>query len=101
MTLETIQTLCRNDKLRLTRHILIRMAQRNISMEDVKAAIMGGAIIEDYPNDYPEPSCLILGFNNKRPLHIVCGIHDEELWLITAYQPNTNEWYNDFKTRKE
>ena len=101
MSLQKIQSLCRNGKLRWTRHILIRMAQRNITMENVKTAIMSGVIIEDYPNDYPEPSCLILGFDNKLPLHIVCGIHDDELWLITAYHPNTDEWYDDFKTRKE
>jgi hypothetical protein len=30
-------------------------------------------------------------------LHIVCGVGSNELWLITAYYPNPNEWSDDFK----
>lgn len=34
-------------------------------------------------------------------MHIVCGSNGEELWLITAYYPDTSEWEKDLKTRKE
>ena len=61
-------------------------------MSDVEEAILNGEIIESYPDDYPSPSCLILGFaNDSSPIHIVCGIHEDELWLITSYRPNTEE----------
>ena len=32
--------------------------------------------------------------------HVVCGISDEELWLITAYRPSVEKWESDLKTRK-
>lgn len=35
----------------------------NISRADVKNGIATGGIIEDYPEDYPNPSCLIFGYN--------------------------------------
>ena len=71
-------------------------------MSDVEKAILNGEIIESYPGDYPSPSCLILGFaNDKSPLHVVCGIHEDELWLITAYRPNLEEWSKDYRIRKE
>lgn len=39
-----------------------------------KNGIATGEIIEDYPEDYPNPSCLIFGYNvNGRILHIVAG----------------------------
>lgn len=69
---------------------------------DVKQCIMNGEIIEEYPTDKPYPSCLILGYiNNKRPLHIVCSIFDNHIFIITVYEPNLLKWCEDFKTRKE
>ena len=38
---------------------------------------------------------------NNKILHIVCGSNDAELWIITAYYPNREEWNEDMKTRKE
>jgi hypothetical protein len=63
--------------------------------------LQNGEIIELYANDYPFPSCLVLGVTLKSTLHIVCGSNGQELWLITAYCPNANEWEADFKTRKQ
>ena len=49
--------------------------KRDISRADVKNGIATGEIIEDYPEDYPNPSCLIFGYNvNGRILHIVAGV---------------------------
>ena len=91
-----------NKKLRWTNHIFIRLVQRGISMADVVSAILNGEIIEYYPDDYPYPSCLILGLTvNNKHLHVVCGSNNEELWLITAYYPDPNIWQDNFRVRKE
>lgn len=96
-----IKILCRQEKLRWTSHIMSRLFQRGISLDDVKSAISTGEIIENYPNDYPYPSCLLLGKNlNDEYFHVVCGITEEELWLITAYRPSAEKWESDLKTRK-
>jgi len=63
---------------------------------------MNGVIVEQYPDDYPYPSCLILGqANDGSWLHVVCGIGDDELWMITAYHPSLQEWNDDLMTRRE
>lgn len=101
MNINSIKQLCANNSLRWTNHILIRLLQRNITIDDVVCVLQNCEIIEEYPNDYPHPSCLVLGMSiNQEYLHIVCGINDSELWLITAYRPNPGEWESDFKTRK-
>ena len=101
LDIKTIQSLCRQQALRWTQHVLVRLLQRNINTDDVINALMTGEIIENYPTDYPHPSCLVLGIDiNRRHLHVVCGIAEQELWLITAYYPNTTEWENDHKTRR-
>ncbi len=54
--------------------------------EDIEKALLNGEIIEEYENDYPYPSCLVYGINlNNKVIHIVCGINEIELWIITAY----------------
>jgi hypothetical protein len=63
---------------------------------------MSGEIIEDYPNDFPYPSCLVFGYNiGKRVLHLVVGTDGNFLYIITAYYPNTTKFMDDLKTRRE
>jgi hypothetical protein len=61
MSIEDIALLCKNRSLRWTSHILKRIFQRGIRMDDVENALTNGEIIEQYPSDYPFPSCLVLG----------------------------------------
>jgi hypothetical protein len=71
-------------------------------MDDVLTALTNGEIIEQYPNDYPFPSCLVLGYIKAgKALHIVCGSNGTELWLITAYIPSLAKWTEDFKYRRK
>ena len=87
--------------VRLTEHIIFRLKQRNIDISSVKNVLLNGEIIERYEDDYPHPSCLVLGISeNNTPLHVVCGVGETEIWLITSYYPNLIEWENDYKSRK-
>lgn len=89
------------DNIIITQHTLKRFRERSITIADVCNALNNGEIIEQYPSDFPYPSCLVTGMNvNNAPLHIVCGIGDNKLWIITAYYPSSDSWENDFKTRK-
>ena len=81
---------------------MIRLLQRNISQRDVENALLNGEIIENYEKAYPYPSCLVYGINlNNEIIHVVCGSNHEELWIVTAYYPDSTEWEIDKKTRKE
>ena len=102
MNITEIKARCRDDLIEVTQHILIRCQQRNITYKEIKEAIVNGEIIEEYPDDYPYPSCLVLGYTIKnRVLHVVVGISDTRIWLITAYEPSIEQWNNDFKVRKD
>ena len=102
LSVEELQTLCLAGKFKWTAHILTRLQQRGINPSDVRNCIMTGEIIEQYPTDYPYPSCLILGVSmEQKYLHTVIGCGENFLWLITAYYPDLEEWESDLKTRKE
>ena len=102
MTIGEIAGFCNRSLLRWTSHVLKRLFERNICLDDVKTVLMNGEIIEQYPDDYPFPSCLLLGYTSTgRPLHIVCGSNGTELWIITAYFPNPANWTDDFRQRRK
>ena len=102
MDLEIYQKLCSKSKILWTQHCLQRMQERDISRADVKNGIATGEIIEDYPEDYPNPSCLIFGYNvNGQILHIVAGCDNINIYIITAYYPDTKTFEDDLKTRRK
>lgn len=72
INIEDLRKLCIDGAIRWTAHVMQRLIQRGITRAEVIQAIIAGEIIEQYPNDYPFPSCLIFA-KGKRPLHIVCG----------------------------
>ena len=78
-----------------------RLRRRRIEADDIEQAIKGGTIIEEYPRDPRGASCLILGLVGDRPLHVLCGrLGAEEILIITAYEPDPEEWEADWRTRK-
>jgi hypothetical protein len=83
-------------------HALQRMFERRISVDDVYAVIARGEVIEDYPDDRPYPSRLVLGWIGARPLHTVVAdnLSENELIVITVYEPDSEVWEADFKRRK-
>ncbi len=75
-------------------HTRGRMREREISTEDICAAIASGQIIEDYPNS---DACLVSGYTQAgRPLHIVCSTTGT-LYLITVYEPEPPYWITPMK----
>lgn len=102
MEIEAFRVLNRPEHFIVTRHGLKRMRERNICLQDVISAIGNGEIIEEYPEDFPFPSCLILGKSvSGNPLHTVVSLDARNVYLITAYFPAPDEWESDWKTRKE
>ena len=85
----------------VTVHGRRRMNERGIKLRDVMHVVECGEIIEQYPDDYPFPSCLILGATNtERFLHAVVSLYDDHIYLITSYYPDETEWEPDMRTRK-
>jgi hypothetical protein len=102
MNLKKIRQLVNSSKVKWSTHCLERMQERDISITDIEQCILSGEIIEDYPDDFPYPSCLIFGYTvNKKVLHVIVGTDDSLLYVITAYYPNTTKFMEDLKTRRE
>jgi len=80
-------------------HAIERSIERKIAEEDMAEVILNGEIIEEYPEDKYGPSCLIFGRTRQgRPIHVQCSL-PPEVWIITLYEPDPNEWL-DFSKRR-
>jgi Domain of unknown function (DUF4258) len=82
-------------------HAVQRMFERKISGKNVRQALEAGEVIEDYSDEMPEPSRLILGYQGKRPFHVVMSENAEnEVAVVTVYVPDADKWKKDFRSRK-
>ena len=84
-----------------TGHAIRQMFQRKITKDDVRKVINYGEVISDYPDDKPLPSMLILGFVEKRPVHVVLAYDNinETGYVVTTYVPDAKLWTENFKRR--
>ena len=102
LNIDELQKICTSDNIVITIHAAKRLEQRGIRLKEIIDCILNGEILEQYPDDYPYPSCLIFGNKNtEKPLHTVVGTNGEQLWIVTAYYPSSDKWMDDFKTRRE
>ncbi|RMH43081.1 MAG: DUF4258 domain-containing protein, partial [Gammaproteobacteria bacterium] len=84
-------------------HALQRMAERNISREAIESVLQSGEEIENYPDDFPYPSKLLLGWDGGQPIHLVVAenMESDEWIVITAYIPDQARWEAGFKRRRQ
>ena len=69
-------------------------------LEELKTVIYHGDVIEEYPDDRPSPSCLIVGrVRGGFPLYVVCGLA-RKVHIITVHWLDPAKWL-DPQTRRE
>ena len=85
-----------------TRHARTRMFQRRIPVADVEAVVRSPeCVVEDYPDDRPFPSRLVLGWVGREPLHVHFAVDAPggRLIVVTTYRPSPDRWQSDFTRR--
>jgi hypothetical protein len=89
-------------KLLFRVHAVERMFERGITAKSVRNSLEHSEAIEDYSSDMNQPSHLILGFQGKRPVHLVTSENPQvnEIIVITVYIPDPQKWKKDFRRRK-
>ena len=101
MDIESIINSIRDSRVRITDHADEEAFDDSLTYEEIYSSVIQGEVIEDYPNDKPYQSCLIMGKNfSGEPIHSVWAYNTENQWavLITVYRPDSNRWV-DWKVR--
>lgn len=82
------------DQFELSQHAQKEAAEEQISVDDIKHAILSGQELEPYPQDPRGSSCLMVGQDSGgRWIHVLCGnFGRENLLIITVYLPRSPKW---------
>ncbi len=90
------------NRVNVTNHARDEAKNDSLTLDEILTSTCNGEIIEDYPDDKPFQSCLILGkTSNYDPLHSVWAYDSSTkiAVLITVYRPDPELWIN-MKKRK-
>jgi len=98
--LEQIRKKFLHEEYKITKHAQRRCDLKGISLGAIKHVVSTGEIIENYSDDKPYPSYLILGYVRKgEPLYVLCAL-GEQVHIITVHWLDPAKWL-DPKTRRE
>jgi len=99
MMIEQFWKIVKNGLYHFSDHAVKRMIKRTIFRHEIEEALLCGEIIENYPDDKYAPSCLMYGMTRTgRNLHVQVTLPPEVI-IITAYEPDLEEWIN-FRIRR-
>ncbi len=103
--IDHIRACFKQGRVRYSDHALDEMRSDEFGRiydDDVIQSLMNGEIIEEYPNAFPWPACLVYGENaDGRLIHTVFGYNSESerTTVVTVYHPNPDLWIA-YKTRR-
>jgi hypothetical protein len=85
-----------------TRHARKRILERGIRIDDVHVAMSAPTVVEEYPDDEPCPTRLVLGWVGSRPLHLVLAgpTAAGDTIVVTLYEPAAARWEPGFVRRR-
>src|SRR2546421_13038876 len=82
-----------------SQHAVDQSIIRHISVQELREAIAGGEVIEDYPDDKYGPSCLEFGLSwAGRPLHMQCSYSSCHLVKIITFYEHDQRLLGDFRS---
>jgi len=98
-----IQQCVRERRTHWTFHVNMRLKGRFISRERILESVSTFEIIEEYPKDKYLPSYLIYAEHQGSIFHALFAVDvpGDNVRVITAYYPDTEEWEEGLKTRRK
>jgi len=90
-------------KVKWSRHALAELASEPVSVSEVEAALQKAEVIEMYAHLHRHlPDCLVLAFASGMPIHCVVALNEPQdyILIVTIYRPTSEEWQDDWRTRK-
>jgi hypothetical protein len=75
-------------------------ADEKIDIAEIRDAILNDEMLEQYADTGRGESCLILGFVDERPIHVICGWRRESIVIITVYVPKLPKFQDPWTRRR-
>ena len=78
-------------QIKISLHAAEEALAENITRAEIEMALLVAEILEDYPDWWLGPSCLVLGqTESNRDLHLVVSYNG--LPVTTVYEPQPPQW---------
>ena len=81
-----------------SQHADLQRRADNLTFAQIEEALLNCEVLEQYPDTGRGESCLVLGFVDGLPIHVVCGWRGDALVTITVYIPRPPR-FRDPRTR--
>jgi len=98
--IETVRAKVLSGDFMLSAHADQAAADENIAIAEIREALLGGEILEQYADTGRGSCCLILGLVRGRPIHVVCGWRRKPLLVITVYIPKPPKFLDPWTRRR-
>lgn len=99
--IEEIRDAVARHSLLLTAHADQEAREEGITLQEIRQAVMTGALIEDYPEHRRGPCCLIHGKSAAgRDIRVVITAGKVPPRIITVYEPKPPRWLTPRERRR-
>ncbi len=80
-------------RIMLSLHAAGEAVAENITRPEIEAVMLDAQLLEDYPDWWLGPACLIYGRTlTGRDLHIVASYSELPVTIVTVYEPRPPRW---------
>ena len=101
MDIDVIKMQVRDGHFRLSIHAEIEAEYDNLDIGQIVEAILADEILEHYPDTGRGESCLVVGFAQQTPVHVVCGMRNELVIIVTVYIPGPPRFRDPWTRARE
>jgi hypothetical protein len=85
-------------QIKISLHAAEEALADEITRREIEAAMLDAELLEDYPDWWLGPSCLVHGRTGSgRHLHIVVSYSGIPVTIITVYEPHPPKWITPVK----
>ena len=91
--LELLKEAVYRQQIKISLHAVEEALMEHITRAEIEAALISAQLLEDYPDWWLGPSCLVYGqAQTGRDLHIVASYSGLPIAIITVYEPRAPKW---------
>jgi hypothetical protein len=83
----------------ITTHALRRMGLRRISQEEMKLVLTQGDVVEEYPDNLPDPKVLLMAHIREEPLYVSCAFDGRYAYIVTVHWYDPTRWIDPWTRR--
>jgi len=89
-------------QISLSLHAAEEALAEHITRPEIEAAMLRARLLEDYPDWWLGPSCLVYGRTQAgRDIHIVVSYAGLPVTIITVYEPQPPKWVTPTRRKEE